>query len=393
VSILMDPKDLWDPRDGMYVMGYNAQSEFPHVGANFWKDMEKAIHMQVFEPRGKLGISLDGGIQIGGQYSRAMPQKTFNVFARKRYGSDVMEYPFFPGKTLSTQKAITLRTSGQDAAMSKIRDAMMTRLIADTGLDYQAYRPCVVFLNGEYWGLYNIRERINKFFIAYNHGVDPEKVDLLQGNTMVREGNADHYVAMRSFVASNDMSRMDNYEHVKTLMDVENFMDYWIAEIYFANTDSANIRFWRERTEGARWRWIVYDTDWGFFDVDHNSLAYVTNPEGTGIGKHLSTVLLVNLLKNDEFREEFIRRLAYHLNVTFAPERVVGIIDEMAAAIEPEMPAHRQRWGGTMSGWRNHIQRLRTFAEKRPAIVTGHIQRKFNLTHQEMEMFDAWEQR
>jgi hypothetical protein len=390
VSILMNPRDLWDPREGMYVLGLNAQSEFPYVGANFWKDMEKEIHMQVFEPNGKLGLSLDGGIQIGGQYSRAMPQKTLNVYARSRYGTDVMEYPFFPAKPLTTQKAITLRTSGQDATMSKIRDAMMTRLIAETGLDHQAYRPCVVFLNGEYWGVYNIRERINKFFIAYNHGIDPEKVDLLQGNTMVREGNSDHYVAMRSFIANNDMRLAKNYEYIKTQMDVENFMDYWIAEIYFANTDSANIRFWRERTEGAKWRWIVYDTDWGFFDVNHNTLFYVSNPEGTGIGKYLSTVILANLLKNEEFKAEFIRRLAYHLNHTFVPERVIGIIDEMAADIEPEMPRHLQRWGGTMSGWRNHIQRLRNFASQRPAIMLGHIQRKFNLTNKEMEVFDAW---
>jgi hypothetical protein len=390
LSVFIDPKDLWDPREGIYVMGYNAQSEFPHVGANFWKDMEKPIHLQLFETNGKLGLSMDAGIKIAGQYSRAMPQKSFNIFARNRYGSDVIEYPFFPGKTLTTQKAITLRTSGQDATMSKIRDSMMTSLLSETDLDYQAYRAAVVFINGEYWGAYNIRERINKYFIAYTHGIDPESVDLLQGNTMMRAGNSDHYVALRSFIANNDMRQSQNYDYVQTQMDVQNFMDYWIAQMYFANTDSANIRFWRERTEGAKWRWIVYDTDWGFFNVNHNTVYYVTNPEGTGVGRRLSTVLLANLLKNNDFKEEFLQRFAYHLNYTFAPERVINIIDEIAGDIEPEMPSHFQRWGGTVNSWQTHVQSLRNFAQQRPAIVVRHIQRKFNLTNAEMNVFDAW---
>ncbi|NLZ93301.1 MAG: hypothetical protein GX922_04690, partial [Firmicutes bacterium] len=334
--------------------------------------------------------SIDAGIRIGGQYSRAMPQKAFNIFARNQYGYNVMEYPFFPDKDLTTFKAITLRQSGQDGSMSRIRDCLMTSLLNETTLDYQAYRPAVVYLNGEYWGHYNIRERINEYFLAYNHGINPHQIDLLQGNTTVRAGDAKHYVAMREFIATNDMSKTENYAYIQTQMDIQNFMDYWIAQIYFANTDSANIRFWRERSEHGKWRWIVYDTDWGFFNVDHNTLAYVTNPAGTGVGRHLSTVLLVNLLKNQEFKAEFINRLAYHLNNTFAKDRVINRINELAAAIESEMPDHLKRWGGSMSAWHSQVQKLRDFAEKRPAIVVKHIQQKFNLTNAQMQIFNDW---
>ena len=390
VSIAMDPKDLWDPREGIYVKGYNASSEFPYLGANFWKDMEKPIHMQVFEPDGRLGFSFDAGIKIAGQYSRAMDQKSFNIFARNRYGYNVMEYPFFPGEPLTTFKAITLRTSGQDAVMSKIRDSMMTSLLDVTDLDYQLSRPAIVFINGQYWGVYNIRERINKYFIAYNHDVDPEKVDLLQGNSMIRAGCNKEYLELHDFVSRNDMRITENYEHVKTQMDVENFIDFWAAQIYFANTDSANIRFWKERSPEGKWRWIVFDLDWGFFNVNHNTLYYVTNPEGTGIGRRLSTALIVNLLKNKEFESLFIERLAYHLNNTFKTERVLATIDEFAGAIEAEMPRNQARWGGTISGWYSQVQMLRNFAEKRQAIMMPHIQRKFNLTSEEMQIFDAW---
>ncbi|MCR3923552.1 MAG: CotH kinase family protein, partial [Firmicutes bacterium] len=255
VSILMDPEDLWNTRSGIYVLGYNAAKEFPHLGANYWQAWEKPIHLQLFEANGRLGISADAGIRIAGQYSRAMPQKAFNIFARDQYGSDVLEYPFFPEKTLTTQKAITLRQSGQDGTMSKIRDTLMTSLLSDTDLDYQAYRPAIVYLNGQYWGLYNIRERINEHFIAYNHDVDPLKIDLLQGNKIVRAGDDKHYVAMRDFVATHDMRQEENYAYVQTQMDVENFIDYWVAQVYFANTDTSNIRFWREKSNEGKWRW------------------------------------------------------------------------------------------------------------------------------------------
>jgi hypothetical protein len=394
MSVFMEPKDLWDPATGIYVMGYGASSEFPYVGANFWKKWERPIHFQLIEPDGTLGFSYDAGIRVGGAYSRAMGQKVLNIFARNRYGSATMEYPFFPTKTLTTYKALTLRQSGQDAVLSYMRDTMQTSLLDVTDLDYQAYRPIVLYLNGEYWGLYYIRERINEYYLAYNHDADPTKIDLLQANRTVRAGSNTEYTKLRDFVSNNDMRVAKNYEYVKTQMDVQNYMDYWIAEIYFANTDSANIRFWKERDNPkSKWCWIVYDTDWGFFNVNHNTLAHVTSPEGTGVGRHLSTVIMVNLLKNTEFRTEFINRLAYHLNTTFTPERVVARIDEMEKVIEKEMPRQIERWGGKMSAWRSQVQRLRNFALKRNTIMMGHIQQKFGLSNKEMEIFDDWNRR
>jgi len=390
VSILMDPADLMDPNRGIYSLGYSAAPESPHLGANYWRDVEKPVHLQFFEPSGRLGFSQDLGIKIGGQYSRAMPQKAFNVFARDSYGSSVMEYPFFPGLDLTTFKAITLRTSGQDAGISKMRDILMTSLLSETDLDCQHYRPAVVYINGAYWGIYEIRERINEYFIAYSHDLDPGKVDLLQANWDVRAGNNDHYLATRDFVRRNDMRRQENYDYVKTQMDVKNYMDYLVAQTYCANIDLANVRFWRERTEGALWRWIVYDTDGGFYRANDNTLASLTDPKGTGWAQRLSTLLTTKLLQNTEFRQQLLERFAYHLNYTFARERVVGRIDEIAATLEPEMPRHLQRWGGgSMEDWRIEVRKLRVFAEKRPAIVLGHIQSEFGLSDEEMAIFDA----
>jgi hypothetical protein len=389
VSVSTDPKNLWDWKTGIYVMGDGANPEFPHKGANFWQDWEKPIHIEYYDEKGNLGFSQDAGIKVFGAYSRAMPQKSLAVFARKEYGKERIVYPLFPDKPeLDTFHSIVLRTSGQDAELTKIRDAMMTRLIRDTGVDYQAYRPVVVYLNGEYWGIYNIREKINKYFLAYNHGIEnPDNIDIIEANRNVKAGSADHYDALIEFVKSHDMKDPKNYEYVKTQMDVENYMDYQIAQMYFANTDNGNIRFWRERSPKGKWRWILYDTDWGFFNVDHDTVWHIINPKGTGVGKMFSNILIRKLLENKEFKEEFIRRFAYHLSHTFTTERVLATIDEMAKKIEPEMPRDKERWGGSMESWERQLNRLRDFAKERPAKLFKYIDQHFRLTQEQKEMF------
>jgi len=390
VSIAVDPADMWDPETGIYEMGPNASEEFPYLGANFWQDIEKPIHMEYFDEEGKLGFSLDAGFKIFGAYSRAMDQKSFAIFARDRYGQDEIVYPLFPDKPLLYRfESIVLRTSGQDATLTKIRDSMMARLVKDTGLDYQAYRPVVLYIDGQYWGLYNIREKVNEAYLASNHGVDPDDIDLLEGNSRVKAGDAEDYEELLKFVKTHDMSLKENYEAVKQRIDIQNYIDYQCAIIYFGNTDTGNIRYWRERSPNGKWRWIVYDQDWGFFNVEQNTLWYVTNPQGTGVGLKFSTALMVNLLKNEEFKNEFIQRFAYHLNHTFKTEHVLAVIDEMAKAIEPEMPRHLSRWGGSMKSWHKQVEVLRDFARRRPEILKGYFQRKFNLSKEEMRIFDA----
>ncbi|MGI6113614.1 MAG: CotH kinase family protein, partial [Mahellales bacterium] len=360
-----------------------------HVGANFWKDMEKKMHIEFFDEEGKPGLEMDAGLKVFGAYGRAMEKKSLAVHARNIYGSDSIKYPFFHDKDILEFKSIVLRTSGQDATMSKIRDGFMTTLARRMGLDAQAHRPAVLYINGEYWGLYNIREKISEHFIAGNHGVPIEHIDLLEANGRVKFGQREDYDELIKFVKNNDMRLAKNYEYVKTQVDIQNFIDYEIAIMYFGNTDSGNIRFWRDRRPEGRWRWIVYDQDWAFFNVNHNTVWYLTNPEGHGIGLNFSNALMYNLLKNQEFKDEFVARFAYHLKNTFKTEDVIALIDQFAARIDSEVPADCERWGGTYEGWKKYVQRLRDFAIKRPAILKGYIQQELGLSNQEMKAFDG----
>jgi len=386
VSVLIDPIDLWDPIEGIYVKGHSASDELPFKGANFWADIEKPIHFQIFEPSGTQGLAMDAGIKIAGQDSRALDQKSFNVFFRNLYGYNEVRYPLFPRKELNSFKALTLRPSSEDQTFTLIRDIALTSLLEDTGLDYQDHHQAVLYLNGQYWGIYNIRERANRYMFAYNHDIDPDRIDMLQGNREVKAGSGKDYFDMLQFVLENDLSDPDNYQYIKERMDTTNYIDALIAQIYYAQTDPANIRFWREQSEEGRWRWLIYDLDWAFWHehLQHNTLAAFFSPGGFA---RLDTTLARGLIKNDQFRQEFIYRFAYHLKYTFNSERVVGRIEELSDNIASEIPRQTERWGGSKDQWEFEVERMIKFARERPAVVIDHLQKYFNLTQEEMDKF------
>lgn len=380
VSLSTDPRNLWDNDTGIYVAGSNASEEFPYKGANYWQKWEKPVHIEFFEADGAKGFSIDAGLKIFGAFSRAKPQKSFTIKIRESYGQDTLKYPLFPDRDTNIYKSFVLRTSGQDADFTRIRDSLMCALASEIGLDTQSYRPCVVYINGEYWGHYNIRDKLDKYFLAYNCGLtNPDNVDMIQGNSIINEGDYTAYSSLHSFASTHDLSIPENYRYIQTQMDINNYMDYQISQMYFANFDNGNIRFWREKTPGARWRWILFDTDWGFFSPGNNTISYCLDPKGTGYAKLFNNIIIRKLLENEDFKNRFVNRFIELLNSTFSQEHVIELINKMASAIEPEMPSQVNRWGGSVENWQKNIQLLRDFASLRPGIIYDHLISTFNL--------------
>ena len=401
VSITVDPFQFEDPVHGIHSFGPGASEAFPYFGANFHKDIEIPANFELYETDGKLGYDMQIGFKLFGAFSRGMDQKSFAIYARNRYEYDEMTYPFLENKDLLHFKHLVLRTSGQDASFSLFRDILMTRLIQDeTTLDFQGYRQSVLYINGRFWGVYNIREKINRYFIHYNHGLeDLDAVDILEGQARTpsfwKSGDNVHYEQMRDYVTQNNMNDPEHYAYIESIVDLENFADFWIAQMFYGNTDTGNIRFWREHDPDAKWRWIIYDLDWGFYHLNHNSVWDMTHPQGTGYNRIFSTRLIRGLLESDTFRNMFIERFAYHLNHTFETEHVISLIDELAANIEPEMPRHTARWRfpSSVETWQESVEDLRIFARQRPLIVARQVQQHFNLSNEDMQIFDVWRNR
>lgn len=400
LSLASDAAGLFDFYDGIYVGGeaYNTYltenpdaegnpSKFPANYAERGRDAERAAHMELLAPDGTSLYSTPLGIRIHGGTTRSRPIKSLRLYARATYGNDRFDYAFFPGSDETGFQTLMLRQSGNDYDSTLFRDAMMQRLMAATELDTQSYLPVAVFLNGEYWGIQNIRERYGATYIAREYDLDEDEIDLLTRRWDVDAGDAAHWRATLDFFEDADLSQPDAYTHAQTLVDVDNLIDYYIAEVYFGNYDwpHNNIDFFRKRTDGyvpdarpghdGRWRWLLYDTDLGFRYPESPSLHAVADGER----RPAFTVVFRSLMRNTEFRARFVARFDEHLRTTFQPDRVLAIIDEMAAGIASEVPRHVDRWSlpRSLEAWEEEVEILRTFAVERPAEIWTQVEAVF----------------
>ena len=387
VSIGIDPDVLFDPENGLYMKGPNTiDSLWKLDGANFWSRKEVKAHVEIFENNGNQVFSSQIGLRLFGGISRLFPQKSLTIVARDRYGKKRIRHKLFGKGHPDKYKFLVLRNSGSDWGKSHFRDALMTGLLSEWDLETQAYRPSHVFLNGQYWGIYNIREKVNRYFLEDYFDIDKDSLDLLEHKMSLKRGSSGHYRNLIAFLNEHSLANKANYEYVKSLMDVDNFMQYQIAQIFIDNKDAGgNIKFWRPQKNNGKWRWILYDTDWGFGLHDahafrSNSLEFHTKPDGPSWpNPPWSTFILRKLMENDDFRLSFINRMMDHLNTTFKSKRVIQHIDKKASVLHPEVKRHFQRWRLSEDTWVRQINIMKRFAEKRPTYLKKHLREFFSL--------------
>ena len=410
---------------------FRTNNSYPYSSSNAWKNREVETNLELIEPDGKRGFNLVAGIKIfGGWGSRGYPQKSFAVFARRKYGFGKIRYQLFPDIDIHDFETFVLRQSGNDNQSTHLtyprseiqefgpaksygsyfvngnftlfRDAMLGSLGKEIGLDTQGYRPAVVYINGKYWGIYNIREKLNEHYVESHFGVPNNRVDVIEGYGSANSGSSSGYSKMRSLV--NRTNTEEEYREVEeTYLDIDNFIDYHLSVIFFQNFDIGNIKCWRSRQEGddGRFRWLLYDQDYGFnlwpeevyqpamkrdFADYDNMFDFYTNTRGSGWPNGSDrTLLLRKMLSVEEFETRFILRCADLLNSTFHDDHVTTRIEEMAAVIRPEIPAHLERWSFAaveargfgaphkredapldLAHWESHVQSMIVFAKARP---------------------------
>lgn len=374
VSIGISPEVLFDPNKGLFMLGSMANDTlWNKPGANFWSRKEVRAHIDIFESEGNLIYSNQSGLRLFGGMSRLFPQKSMAIVARERYGQKSIKYPIFGKKNPKKFKFLVLRNGGSDFRKSHFRDAFMTGLLDGWDIEKQAYQPAHVYINGKYWGIYNIREKVNRHFIAAHTDADKDSIDLIEHRFTRKRGSKKGYYHLLKYFQKNDLSNEAAYAYIQTQMDLDNFIDYQIAQIYFDNQDAGgNIKYWRPQTPDGRWRWILYDTDWGYglHDKDayeNNSLKFHTASNGPRWpNPPWSTFLLRKLLLNDDFKHRFINRFADYLNTTFSSANANEKISEMTQYLEEDMPRHLDRWRMSSRQWYQSIKIMHEFASQRP---------------------------
>lgn len=399
-SISTHPLNLWDPDSGIYVEGRDYV--WGRGNGNFWQDWERKAYVEFFEQDRTVKISQPVGIKISGAFTRTTSQKSLKLIAREEYGANKFDYRFFKDKPITSFNEIKLRNGGQDWSFTMMQDALLQTFVAGRmDIDYQAYRPSVVYLNGVYWGIHNIRENLGNDYIEENHGFDKANLDMITytGLMEIKEGDSLNYQEMMDFVRNNDLTDPANYDWVRQRMDIQEYINYQVSQIFFANEDwpEGNLRFWRPRVENGIWRWILYDQDLSYQYPWINSVLWATRentPDSPG-----STDLFRILLTNPDFKYQFLQTFQFHLNTTFKPERLLYITDSLRLNIDREMrQRHIDRWKNehgmvfvdpkhgymefpsikTYEIWRQNIERIDFFSGKREGYVRRHLQAYFH---------------
>ena len=413
VTLVTDPDNLWNSKTGIYATG----DQFDPDAASYADTLQSATYYQakfateeqvdtiwekpaafsLFDDNGKQVFTQNVGIRIAGSFGRGRAQKGFNVIARKEYGKGSMEYPFFENRPYKEYKAVVLRAGAQDQNRSKIRDELASGLLEGTDINilYQAYRPTVLYLNGEYWGVYFMKEKRNRFFVAQHENTE-NNVDLAIGKGFKQRSYGDNsdWVSLYEYATSHDLSSAEAYAYVSERMDVDSFRDYMIAEIYNGNTDTYNFQYYR--LKGGKWKFIFYDFCWGFQSPGHETLAFRMGKTPSDV---CSAKLFAAMLQNKGWRDSFCRRFAELLNTAFAPERVSALIEELYGYVEPEIKREREKFNkdtfmgvkqpntnlGTYEGFQSEISKLKDFAQKRPEEIKRQLQSNLGLSDSYMK--------
>lgn len=401
ISISTDEASLWSDSAGIYTSGTNAGVSYPFFGANFWQKWERLSHLEFFDAYQEKQFEVDFGLKIHGNWSRGQQQKGLRIDLDHKYGFPTVNYPLIPDKPQLTQyRAFNLRNGGNDFYGSRFRDALMQRNMKFTHVDYMAYAPAIVFLNGHFWGLYEMREKMDQHYLRFNHGANPDALDLISydhnlGFQVHNGSDSAFYEMLYRITSLNPADDALFYETVQHYLDIENYTDYFATEIFYANSDwmgewTNNIKCWKEKKAGSKWRYMLWDLDYGcgFVNPDGNRpMSKVSDIMWNRARRPIITNeharIFNHVIANASFRNYFLNRFADLMNTTFKRDTFEQHAQVMQSEIEAALPKHQQRWGGNMQSFYNTIDSMLQFVEQRPEYVYQQALSEFNLNKTE----------
>jgi hypothetical protein len=373
VSIATNPENFWDPVKGIYVK------------RTYKPNWEVPINIELFENNGSDRAAFNelAGTKVNGLYSWKLPQKMLGIYFKNQYGSSSLAYHLFFEKDRTSFKDFALRASGNDWSNTMFRDALVQGSCNyNMDIDIMAFRASVLYVNGQYMGINNMREKVDEDYIVGNHNLEKGTIDMIEFEDTVEAGDINAYNEFKALY-SKDLSIQSNYDAVAAVMDIENFTDYVITEVYSGNWSiDHNVMAWKPKGSG-KWKWILMDLD---RDFDLNRIESISFYLGQNVWPFSA------LYANPGYKQYFNKRLADHLYTTFNPIRMLKRIDYHQKLIEAEIPNHIARWLGTtaidgygtpmpsVAYWYSEVDKLRTYANDRPTFLFTDLASNYGLS-------------
>ncbi len=368
-SVITDSLNLWDWETGIYVQGENATSDYPYFGSNFWEPWSKESRLKYFNSDGILTSEEIIDLEIHGGWSRAEPQKSFRLDFKKEY-SGLFEHSIMRNKPdISSFNNLNLRNGGQHVWSDKLQDAIISNIARGTHISNSSWEPAVLYLNGEFWGIYGVREKIDEHYVENNFAVPSESVDLMN-SFGVLNGDGVRFQSDAEQTLNLDPESSDFMNVFGSIFDLDSYVDYFIFETYTQNSDwmgifwgANNIKLFRSNELDGKWRYAMYDMDasFGYFGAGlaDNFIDYARNPAYPN--NH--SMIFDHVLENDEFKCLFANRYADLLNTNFRQTSFNNVVDSMYYLLSETMPLHIQRWGqiASYNDWAASVQAIKYY--------------------------------
>ena len=411
VSLMTDESSLFDYENGIYVTGkvydtwkkskdYDPETPDWFLPGNYTqkgREWEREAAIQFFE-NGQPAVTQNVGIRIHGGATRSYSQKSLNVYARKDYGAAKLEYDLFSGKVrkrsdgtpVTVFDTFVLRNGGNDAQYARFRDKLIQSLVQDRQFLTQGMEPCIVFIDGEFWGHYEITEKLDKGFISTHYGVPAKEICIIKAETL-DEGSEEtfsEWEQLRQWIRDTDFSEQSAYDKLCSYVDMQGFMDYVSTEIYINNADwgKPNSAMWKAENANndslysdGRWRFVLFDTEYS------SGIYGEAQPDEDSFEKLMEsdcfiTDLFNGALENEGFRKQFADTFMEIADNNFGTERVNSEIEKLSDEYhDMTIDTYDRFWGGWMGGYAaesnysESVDSVRRFYSKRYDNITKYL--------------------
>ena len=383
VSICTDSAGLYDPDTGLAVRGRHFNPTLPNSTGNYFqrgRQWERRASFAFYDPASGIPFTQDCGLRMHGSSQRARAQKGFSLYARRSYGGSTFRHDFFNTSNTSSPsyRRLVLRPWRTSWSGAGIEDWLCQRLAEPLACDHLATRPVVLFLNGEYWGIYFLEEKADEYYIEEHYGIDHDWVNLLSGRgDFVEHGSGQPWDDLTRWLQEAVLSNPDDYDRFASLVDIDALTDYMLLQILVCNADwpANNVRLWN--APGQPFRWIFYDGDGTLakyhanrFFLDNlvcndSAQVYPSSPE--------ATLLFRRLLANPDFVARSIGRMREMATGELEPHRSAALLAEIVEQVEDEVPYQIARFNypRSMAQWRTSVATIADFLRIKPTTMTA----------------------
>ena len=366
VSLCADSLDLFDYERGIFVPGIYYQEWNPLFSGNYFKkgrEWERCCNVEFYE-NDNTGINQPAGLRTHGGATRRLQQKNLKILAREEYGKKRFKHSFFQEIPNNSFKHLVLKPFCCSIGNTTgIQDALSQNVVRGLDVEGLAVRLLVLYLNGEYWGIYALEETPDERYIEDHYGIDSDEINIIKNWNELDHGDSTNWLELYQWVEVTDFSVEANFEIMEERIDMNNFIDYWIYEIYSCNYDWPihNIRCWQHGN--GKWRWIFYDGD-ACFAWDCGTFYNAIDSIGVHNWANAeSTLFFRKMVKNPRFLERFYSRFNELMSEELQYSRINYYFNMLRETIEPEIPNQCSRFGfpADVEQWERDLTQVHNF--------------------------------